>query len=166
MIINSVDGGASVPNLRTARFCLRSRESQRFCCSYISGRQFSPAIYVLNGSWNVPRHVADLSTDPFHCSLARTACQFRCPTHLARNTDAVRTLLAGAAPMQQSHNQAIGRIGELTGREQQVAKLAKSGLSNKGIAKSLGLSEGTVKHHLHSVFQKLGIRSRSALQQP
>ena len=69
-------------------------------------------------------------------------------------------------PMQQSHNQAIGRIGALTGREQQVAKLAKSGLSNKGIAKSLGLSEGTVKHHLHRVFQKLRIRRRSALQQP
>jgi two-component system, NarL family, nitrate/nitrite response regulator NarL len=68
--------------------------------------------------------------------------------------------------MQQSHNHAISRIGALTSREQQVAKLAKSGLSNKGIAKSLGLSEGTVKHHLHRVFQKLGIRSRSALQQP
>jgi two-component system, NarL family, nitrate/nitrite response regulator NarL len=71
--------------------------------------------------------------------------------------------------MQKSHkaiDQAIARIGELTGREQQVAKLAKSGLSNKGIAKSLGLSEGTVKHHLHRVFQKLGIRSRSALRQP
>jgi DNA-binding NarL/FixJ family response regulator len=69
-------------------------------------------------------------------------------------------------PMHKSHIQAIGPISELTGREQQVAKLAKSGLSNKGIAKSLGLSEGTVKHHLHRVFQKLGIRSRSALQQP
>jgi DNA-binding NarL/FixJ family response regulator len=59
---------------------------------------------------------------------------------------------------------AIGRIGALTDREQQVAALAKSGLSNKGIAKSIGLSEGTVKHHLHRVFQKLGIRRRSGLQ--
>ena len=67
--------------------------------------------------------------------------------------------------MEQSHNRAIGRIGALTGREQQVAALAKSGLGNKGIAKSLGLSEGTVKQHLHKVSQKLGIRSRSALQQ-
>jgi len=63
--------------------------------------------------------------------------------------------------MQQSHNRAVGRIGALTGREQQVAALAKSGLSNKDIAKSLDLSEGTVKHHLHRVFQKLGIRRRS-----
>jgi hypothetical protein len=96
-IINSVDGGASVPNLRTARFCLCSRESWRFCCSYTSGRQFSPAIYVVIGSWNVPRQAADLSTDPFHCGFARAACQFRRPMHLAGNTDAVRTLLAGAA---------------------------------------------------------------------
>ena len=46
--------------------------------------------------------------------------------------------------MEQSHDWAIGLIGVLTGREQQVAALAKSGLSNKGIAKGLGLSEGTV----------------------
>ena len=78
-IINSVDGGASVPNLRTARFCLRSRESWRFCCSYASGRQFSPAIYVVIGSRNVPRQAAGLSTDPFHCGFARAACQFRRP---------------------------------------------------------------------------------------
>jgi DNA-binding NarL/FixJ family response regulator len=68
--------------------------------------------------------------------------------------------------MEQSHNRAIGRIGALTRREQQVAALAKSGLSNKGIAKSLGLSEGTVKHHVHTILQKLGIRRRSALLQP
>jgi DNA-binding NarL/FixJ family response regulator len=67
--------------------------------------------------------------------------------------------------MEQSHNLAIGRIGKLTDREQQVAALAKSGLGNKDIAKSLGVSEGTVKHHLHKVFQKLGVRKRSALQQ-
>jgi DNA-binding NarL/FixJ family response regulator len=65
--------------------------------------------------------------------------------------------------MEQSHNRAIGRIGALTRREQQVAALAKSGLSNKGIAKSLGLSEGTVKHHVHNIFQKLGVRSRNSL---
>jgi two-component system, NarL family, nitrate/nitrite response regulator NarL len=59
--------------------------------------------------------------------------------------------------MEQSHNRALTR------REQQVAALAKSGLSNKGIAKSLCLSEGTVKHHLHKVFQKLGVRSRYGL---
>ena len=67
--------------------------------------------------------------------------------------------------MDQSHDRAIGLIGALTVREQQVAALAKSGLSNKGIAKGLGLSEGTVKQHLHKVFQKLGIKIRSALQQ-
>jgi two-component system nitrate/nitrite response regulator NarL len=65
--------------------------------------------------------------------------------------------------MEQSHNRAISHFGKLTGREQQVAALARSDLSNKDIAKSLGLSEGTVKHHLHRVFQKLGVRRRSEL---
>jgi len=68
--------------------------------------------------------------------------------------------------MATSHNQEnVGRIGALTEREHQVAALAAAGRSNKGIANSLGLAEGTVKQHLHRVFLKLGVRRRSALLQ-
>jgi two-component system, NarL family, nitrate/nitrite response regulator NarL len=41
--------------------------------------------------------------------------------------------------------------------------LAARGLSNKEIARELGLSEGTIKLHLHRVYHKLGVRSRFAL---
>jgi FixJ family two-component response regulator len=51
----------------------------------------------------------------------------------------------------------------LTKRQQQIAALARHGLANKAIAHELGLTEGTVKHHLHMIYQKLGIRSRAAL---
>jgi two-component system, NarL family, nitrate/nitrite response regulator NarL len=49
---------------------------------------------------------------------------------------------------------------ELTPREHETAALATSGLSNKQIAHMLGLTEGSVKQHLHSVFAKLGIQNR------
>lgn len=51
----------------------------------------------------------------------------------------------------------------LSGRERAVASLAQRGLRNKEIADELGLTEGTVKVHLHKVFDKLGLRSRTDL---
>ena len=51
----------------------------------------------------------------------------------------------------------------LTGREREVMRLAAEGLANKAIARQLRVSEGTVKLHLHSIYRKLGIKSRFAL---
>jgi len=51
----------------------------------------------------------------------------------------------------------------LSGRERAVASLARRGLRNKEIADELGLTEGTVKVHLHKVFDKLSIRGRTEL---
>jgi two-component system nitrate/nitrite response regulator NarP len=51
----------------------------------------------------------------------------------------------------------------LSGRERAVASLAKRGLRNREIADELGLTEGTVKVHLHKVFDKLNIRGRTEL---
>lgn len=51
----------------------------------------------------------------------------------------------------------------LTPREMEIAGLACSGLSNKLIARELGAGEGTVKIHLHNIFQKLRINNRTAL---
>jgi DNA-binding NarL/FixJ family response regulator len=48
----------------------------------------------------------------------------------------------------------------LSPREHQIALLVSRGLSNKGIARELGLSLGTVKIHVHHIFQKLGEKSR------
>lgn len=51
----------------------------------------------------------------------------------------------------------------LSGRERAVVSLARRGLRNKEIADELGLTEGTVKVHLHKVFDKLNIRGRTEL---
>jgi len=51
--------------------------------------------------------------------------------------------------------------GVLTEREQQVLQLLGEGLGNRDIAHILTLSDHTVKFHLRSIFQKLGVRSRT-----
>ena len=43
----------------------------------------------------------------------------------------------------------------LTGRERQIMRLVSEGLSNKEIARRLNLTDGTIKVHLHRIFQKL-----------
>ncbi len=51
--------------------------------------------------------------------------------------------------------------GELSQREAEVLRLVAAGLSNKRVARALGLSDHTVKFHLNSVFNKLGCRTRA-----
>jgi len=50
----------------------------------------------------------------------------------------------------------------LTEREQQVLRLVGHGMANKQIARALGIREGTVKAHLTSVFQRIGVRDRTS----
>jgi DNA-binding NarL/FixJ family response regulator len=51
----------------------------------------------------------------------------------------------------------------LTPREMQVALAVLDGASNREIAQKLGLGEQTVKNHLSSIFDKLGVSSRLEL---
>lgn len=52
---------------------------------------------------------------------------------------------------------------ELTAREQSIVAMIARGHSNKQISQELFISERTVKHHLTSIFGKLGISSRLQL---
>ena len=51
----------------------------------------------------------------------------------------------------------------MTKRETDVVKLAVEGLSNREIARELGLTEHTVKNYLFRVFDKLGVSNRVEL---
>lgn len=62
---------------------------------------------------------------------------------------------------QQKKNGAVA--AKITSRELSVARLAMVGLSNKKIARQLSISEGTIKLHLHHVYQKLNCSGRMAL---
>jgi len=55
------------------------------------------------------------------------------------------------------------RTVRLSPREEAVARCVAVGLRNAEVAERLSISETTVKSHLHSAFQKLGLRDRVAL---
>ena len=48
----------------------------------------------------------------------------------------------------------------LTARELEVVKMIGEGLKNKGIAERLSISEATVRHHLSSIYGKVGVEDR------
>jgi two-component system nitrate/nitrite response regulator NarL len=51
----------------------------------------------------------------------------------------------------------------LTDRERQIMRLVSEGLSNKEIGRRLNIADGTIKVHLHHIFQKLEINNRTVL---
>ena len=48
----------------------------------------------------------------------------------------------------------------LTPREIEIVRLVRRGLANRQIADELCVAEGTVKAHLHNIYEKLGMDSR------
>ena len=97
------------------------------------------------------------------------------PTHLV--LQAIRKVAAGEVWMEKdSFNRTLELLlrreeglqnlkVKLSDRETEVMRLCAQGLSNGEIAAQLFLGEGTVKTHLHSVYRKLGIKSRRELLQ-
>jgi DNA-binding CsgD family transcriptional regulator len=71
-----------------------------------------------------------------------------------------RELLATGATAQKRH---LTTRVELTAQEAQIARLARDGLSNPEIGSRLFISSRTVEYHLHKVFTKLAISSRTQL---
>jgi two-component system, NarL family, nitrate/nitrite response regulator NarL len=71
-----------------------------------------------------------------------------------------------AVPREREHgNLAIAEnvLTVLTDRERQIMGLVSQGLSNKEIGRRLNITDGTIKVHLHNVYQKLDISNRTVL---
>jgi DNA-binding NarL/FixJ family response regulator len=82
--------------------------------------------------------------------------------------DGVRAVSRGESPLhprvaRQLRSARAERSPEvqLTPREAEVLDLVRTGLANKQIARRLGISERTVKAHLTSVFQRIGVVDRT-----
>ena len=68
-----------------------------------------------------------------------------------------------AAPRSGSASSSLPHFVRLTRREQEVVRLVCDGRSNQEIADDAGLSLPTVKKHVHAIFRKLEVNSRSRL---
>ena len=54
-------------------------------------------------------------------------------------------------------------LNVLTDRERQIMRLVSAGLSNKAVGRRLNIADGTIKQHLHHIYQKLAIDNRTVL---
>ncbi len=84
---------------------------------------------------------------------------------------AIRTVASGKTLMQPITTDSVRRnlsysdhtraVEQLTGRELEVLRLLAGGYSNKEIARTIHLAEGTVKNYVSDILDKLGTRDRT-----
>jgi two-component system nitrate/nitrite response regulator NarL len=89
----------------------------------------------------------------------------QCIRHVASGGRQFASDLVTAAIDRETGRRSVGEQFEqvLSVREREVVLLVAEGLPNKEIARRLNLSEGTVRIHVHNIYQKTGIGSRTAL---
>jgi DNA-binding NarL/FixJ family response regulator len=106
----------------------------------------------------VPR---DASLQSLHTRMQQCLSgRLTCPETIAASL--LRALHAGDAGRAPTTIDATIELmpSKLSPREAGVARLLRRGLSNKEIARELDLSVATVKHHVHSILDKLGLPGR------
>lgn len=79
---------------------------------------------------------------------------------------AMSMLTGGAAggpesAQQAAQSNAAGSVPHLTPRQREILLLMAQGMQNRDIASELGMLEGTVKVHVKSILQKLGVNNRT-----
>ena len=73
---------------------------------------------------------------------------------------AERELLATG---ERARKRTVDTLDQLTQREEQVARLAAGGSTNREIADELFITQSTVEYHLRKAFRKLDVKSRTQL---
>jgi two-component system nitrate/nitrite response regulator NarL len=103
----------------------------------------------------VPR---DASLADLVAAIERTARgELQCSTRVAAGM--LRRLAALAKVVSDRHSGAPS--AQLTPREREIMRLIDRGMSNKDIARQLGIGVATAKTHVHHILEKLQVRGRS-----
>lgn len=112
------------------------------------------------------RDLTRLAAEGAHAVLTRDAA-------LDRMVEVLRQVAQGQRPLplaptnheviQQDPATEEKSLTQLTERERQIMRLVSEGLSNKEIGRRLNTADGTIKVHLHHIFQKLDISNRTVL---
>lgn len=80
----------------------------------------------------------------------------------------VRAVVRGESPLDSRAARAmlqarpVARGDDLTEREREVLELITRGMANKQIARALHISDSTVKAHVGSIFQRIGVTDRTS----
>ncbi len=82
---------------------------------------------------------------------------------LAGGTYCPASVLQSYAATTNAKQAPAGRVSELTPREAAVLKAVRLGQPNKVIAYDLGISESTIKVHVHRIMKKLKVQNRTQI---
>lgn len=85
--------------------------------------------------------------------------------------DAIREVMQGGAPMSRNiakkvlhsfriHEKKNNLVKSLTVRQKEILDQLSKGLYYKEIGRNLGITEGTVKQHIHIIYKKLQVNNR------
>ena len=127
-----------------------------------------PAIGAIRGIDPLARIVALTTYDgdaDIHGALSAGACAYLVKDALV--SDLIGAIRAAAAGRRVIPAAVAGRLAEftprvdLTAREVEVLRLVAKGLRNREVARVIGRTEGTVKAHLKSIHEKLGVDDRT-----
>ena len=122
----------------------------------------------------------DRTREAFACGVDGIILKVQPPTVVLA---VIETLYAPAKPPALVEREGVGGIGlripftktvtanpqppawpdALTEREREIIRLVGQGLSNKDIAYQLSISDSTVRHHMTSIFDKVGVPNRQKL---
>jgi DNA-binding NarL/FixJ family response regulator len=108
----------------------------------------------LRSSWITTNYALEYTV----LSPVQAAIELRLPSADTAAKDSNTSISTGAEALPGKTVQTI-----LTPRQRDVFDLIVQGMSNKEIARSLQLAEGTVKIHIKALFAKLGVRRRAAV---
>lgn len=102
----------------------------------------------------VPR---DASLSDLIATMERTARgELQCSAQVAAGL--LRRLWTLSRVANERH---AGPVAQLTRREQEIMRLIEQGMSNKDIARHLGIGVATAKSHVHHILEKLHVRRRA-----